>query len=62
MESFWGILKQELVHHRHNHTLQEAMAEIAEYIEIFYSKPEGQSTTCLQVGECKGLGYSLFFK
>ena len=27
-----------------------------------YSKPEGQSTTCLHVGECKGQGYSLFFK
>ena len=27
-----------------------------------YAKPEGQSTTCLHVGECKGQGYSLFFK
>ena len=26
-----------------------------------YSKPEGQSTTCLHVGECKGQGISLFF-
>ena len=27
---------------------------------LYYSKPEGQSTTCLHVGECKGKGYSLF--
>jgi putative transposase len=35
MESFWGTLKQELVHHRHYRTRQEAMREIREYIEIF---------------------------
>ncbi len=28
----------------------------------FYSKPEGQSTTCLHVGECKGQEYSPFLK
>lgn len=38
MESFWGTLKQELVHHRHYRTRQEAMQEIAEYIEIFYNR------------------------
>jgi len=27
-----------------------------------YAKPEGQSTTCLHVGECKGQEYSFFFK
>ncbi|MGP8081079.1 MAG: aldo/keto reductase [Dehalococcoidales bacterium] len=27
-----------------------------------YSKPEGQSTTCLHVGECKGQEYSPFLK
>jgi hypothetical protein len=27
---------------------------------LYYSKPEGQSTTCLHVGERKGKGYSLF--
>jgi transposase InsO family protein len=37
MESFWGILKQELVHHCHYHTRREAMAEIREYIEVFYN-------------------------
>jgi putative transposase len=38
MESFWGTLKQELVHHRHYRTRQEAMQEITEYIEIFYNR------------------------
>jgi len=47
MESFWGILKQELVHHRHYHTRREAIAEITEYIEIFYNRQRSQA----------GLGY-----
>jgi hypothetical protein len=34
MESFWGTLKQELVHHRHYATRQQAMRDITEYIEI----------------------------
>ena len=36
MESFWGTLKQELVHHRHYRSRQEAIRDITEYIEIFY--------------------------
>jgi transposase InsO family protein len=47
MESFWGILKQELVHHRHYRSRQEAIVDITEYIEIFYNRQR------LQVG----LGY-----
>jgi len=43
MESFWGTLKQELVHHRHYRTRQEAIREIAEYIEIFYNRLRLQS-------------------
>jgi transposase InsO family protein len=43
MESFWGILKQELVHHRHYTTRREAMAEIREYIEIFYNRQRIQA-------------------
>jgi len=38
MESFWGTLKQELVHHRRYRTRQEAMRDITEYIEIFYNR------------------------
>jgi putative transposase len=37
-ESFWGHLKQELVHHRHFETRNEAIAAITEYIEIFYNR------------------------
>ena len=35
MESFFGTLKRELVHHRKYRTRQEAIAEISEYIEVF---------------------------
>jgi putative transposase len=38
MESFWGTLKQELVHHRRYRTRQEAIRDITEYIEIFYRR------------------------
>ena len=38
MESFWGTLKQELVHHRRYRTRQEAKRDITEYIEIFYKR------------------------
>jgi|GEM_PF-2259785 len=38
MESFWGLLKTELVHHRRFKTRQQAMPEITEYIEIFYNR------------------------
>jgi transposase InsO family protein len=38
MESFWGTLKQELVHHRRYRTRQEAIQDITEYIEIFYKR------------------------
>jgi transposase InsO family protein len=38
MESFWSTLKQELVHHRHYRSRQDAIQEITEYIEIFYNR------------------------
>jgi putative transposase len=47
MESFWGTLKQELVHHRHYRSRQEAVEDITEYIEIFYNRQRLQA----------GLGY-----
>jgi transposase InsO family protein len=43
MESFWGTLKQELVNHRRYRTRQEAMADITEYIEIFYNRQRRQA-------------------
>ena len=42
MESFWGTLKQELVHHRRHRTRQEAMQDITEYIEVFYNRQRRQ--------------------
>ncbi len=38
MESFWGVLKQELIHHRRYRTRQEAIRDITEYIELFYKR------------------------
>ena len=38
MESFWGTLKQELIHHCHYRTRREAIQDITEYIEIFYRR------------------------
>lgn len=38
IESFWGVLKNELVHHRRYTTRREAKQEITEYIEILYNR------------------------
>jgi len=43
MESFWGSLKNELVHHRRYETRAEAEASIREYIEIFYNRIQKQA-------------------
>jgi putative transposase len=43
IESFWGTLKNELVHHRRYATRQEAIREITEYIEIFYNRQRRQA-------------------
>ena len=43
MESFWGILKQELVRHRHYRSRREAIEDITEYIEIFYNRQRLQA-------------------
>lgn len=43
MESFWGSLKNELVHHRRYATRAEAEASIREYIEIFYNRQRRHS-------------------
>jgi putative transposase len=42
MESFWGTLKNELVHHCRYATRQRAIREITEYIEVFYNRQRGQ--------------------
>lgn len=43
MESFWGTLKNELVHHRQYRTRTEAKQDIVEYIEIFYNRQRKQA-------------------
>ncbi len=43
MESFWGSLKNELVHHCRFATRSEAVASIREYIEIFYNRQRRHS-------------------
>jgi len=43
MESFWGTLKNELVHHRHYESRAQAQREITEYIEIFYNRQRRHS-------------------
>jgi len=43
IESFWGILKQELIHHHHYRSRQEAVEDITEYIEIFYNRQRLQA-------------------
>ena len=43
MVSFWGTLKQELVHHRRYRTRREAIQDITEYIEVFYNRQRRQA-------------------
>ena len=43
MESFWGTLKQELVHHRHYGSRREAVRDITEYVESFYNRQRRQA-------------------
>ena len=43
MESFWGSLKNELVHHQRYATRAQAEASIREYIEIFYNRQRRHS-------------------
>ena len=43
MESFWGALKNELVHHRHYRTRAVAKQDVSEYIEIFYNRQRKQA-------------------
>jgi putative transposase len=43
MESFWGMLKNEQIHHCRYETRQEAIQDITEYIEIFYNRQRKQA-------------------
>jgi putative transposase len=57
MESFWGIIKQELINHRNYRTRREAIEDITEYIEIFYNRQRrhakpGLLTPAACAGKC----------
>jgi transposase InsO family protein len=54
MESFWGLLKTELVHHRRYKTREEARREITEYIEVFYNRQRIQA----QLGYLSPVAYA----
>jgi transposase InsO family protein len=43
MESFWGTLKNELIHHCRYKTREQAIREITEYIEVFYNRQRRQA-------------------
>jgi putative transposase len=43
VESFFGTLKTELVHHRRYQTRAEAAREIREYIDLFYNRQRRQA-------------------
>ncbi|BBE09539.1 integrase catalytic subunit [Mycoavidus cysteinexigens] len=43
MESFWGSLKNELVHHRRYLIREHAHNDISEYIELFYNRQRRHS-------------------
>ncbi len=43
MESFWGTLKNELIHHRRYKTREEVIREITEFIEVFYNRQRRQA-------------------
>ncbi len=44
VESFFGTLKRELIHHRRYQTREEARQEIFEYLEVFYNRQRRHST------------------
>ena len=57
VESFWGTLKTELVHHRRYQSRAEAAREIAEYIDLFYSRQRRQA----RLGYLSPVAYTQLF-
>jgi putative transposase len=57
IESFWGTLKNELIHHRRYATREEAIGEITEYIEMFYNRERRQK----RLGYLSPAGYERKF-
>jgi len=44
MESFFGPVKRELIHHRQYRTREEARQELFEYLEVFSNRQRRHST------------------
>jgi transposase InsO family protein len=44
VESFFGTVKRELIHHRQYRTREGARQEIFEYLEVFYNRQRRHST------------------
>lgn len=55
VESFWGTLKTELVHHRRYETRADAAREIMEYIDLFYNWQRRQA----RLGYVSSAAYTL---
>ena len=43
MESFWGLLKNELTHRKRYSSQAKAIADVTEYIEVFYNRQRRQA-------------------
>ena len=43
MESFWGLVKNELVHRKSYSSQAESIADIAEHIDVFYNRQRRQA-------------------
>jgi transposase InsO family protein len=54
MESFWGTLKNERVHHRRYEPREQARREITEYIELFYNRQRRHS----RLGNCSPAAFA----
>jgi putative transposase len=57
IESFFGTLKTELVHHRRYRSRAEAKADIFEYIEVFYNRTRLQSVLGMKSPEAYEAAY-----
>ena len=57
VESFFGTLKTELVHHRRYETREEAEREISEYIDLFYNRQRRQA----RLGYLSPVAYTQLF-
>lgn len=55
VESFFGNLQNELVHHRSFATREEARAEIFDYMELFYSRHRAHATLQYWSGKRAGI-------